>query len=397
MKKIGILGPHDRFNYGDLLFPIMIKKAIEKKRGISFYEIKNYSLVKANLTNKGGVESENYRKLYRDTDNSEIDALIVAGGESLRTNWNGLYSFINPFYFRIFRHPRIPPFFKKDIFIQKILGGRGKNPFMINRNLFKTKFKIIYNSVGGGQNLSAEKLNIVLNSDYLSFRENNSFDYIKTRTDKKVFLVPDCAIVMSDFYKKKSFQNSMKIRKEIREMLCNNYIFFQVSKYKNDNKLDEAIQQLNKISNQFNLKIILCPIGTAKGHEDQFPLKYIYSKVNKDYYYYINSPNVEEIMSLIAYSSLYVGTSLHGIITSMSYGVPYIGLTTSQKKLIYYLNSWGIKELNKVLNVENFIKTAEYCLNKGKELSKKILIQTSHQKEEYYKSVVRFLNIIDNE
>ena len=49
-------------------------------------------------------------------------------------------------------------------------------------------------------------------------------------------------------------------------------------------------------------------------------------------------------MYLIANSKAYIGTSLHGAITSMSYAVPHVGLIV--EKLDAYLHTWGVEGNN---------------------------------------------------
>lgn len=49
-------------------------------------------------------------------------------------------------------------------------------------------------------------------------------------------------------------------------------------------------------------------------------------------------------MMLIAQSKIFIGTSLHGNITALSFCVPHIGLTTRDPKLESFLNSWDLLE-----------------------------------------------------
>src|SRR5699024_2081618 len=55
---------------------------------------------------------------------------------------------------------------------------------------------------------------------------------------------------------------------------------------------------------------------------------------------FIMPRNIYEIMGLIAFSKVYLGTSLHGAITAMSYLVPAIGLNRKVHKLESYMRTW---------------------------------------------------------
>ena len=391
-KKIALFGPHDRFNYGDLLFAIMLEHGLNKVSPNSF-DFTKYSLVEADFTAKGGFKTFAYKRLKKDINSKNIDTVIVAGGESLRADWNGLYSFISPIYFKIFRHPRIPNFFKKNEWVKYFLGGVSDNPFLVNKSDFGNNINVIYNSVGGGTNLSKDRLEILKRGDYLSFRENKSFQFVKDNlSEKDVFLVPDSAIIMDDIYPKADFLSSEKIPLEIKEILKSKYVFFQISKYKNDNKLAEIAQQLKSLAETKGMKIVLCPIGTAKGHEDHIPLEEIYQNI-KEHSILIKDVSVDIIMALIAYSQLYIGNSLHGIITAMSYRLPYVALNKKQIKIIYYLDSWAIDGLKEVQDTDIFLGTAQFCLE-DQTLSAQIDEKTIQQKDLYYSSLKRISKII---
>lgn len=391
-KKIALFGPHDRFNYGDLLFAIMLEHGLNKISPNSF-DFTKYSIVDADFTAKGGFKTFAYKRLKKDINSKNIDTVIVAGGESLRADWNGLYSFISPIYFKIFRHPRIPNFFKKNEWVKYFLGGVSDNPFLVNKSDFGNNINVIYNSVGGGTNLSKDRLEILESGDYLSFRENKSFQFVKDNlSEKDVFLVPDSAIIMDDIYPKADFLSSEKIPLEIKEILKSKYVFFQISKYKNDNKLAEIAQQLKSLAETNGVKIVLCPIGTAKGHEDHVPLEEIYQNI-KEHSILIKDVSVDIIMALIAYSQLYIGNSLHGIITAMSYRLPYVALNKKQIKIIYYMDSWAIDSLKVVQDTDNFLGTAQFCLE-DQTLSAQIDEKTIQQKDLYYSSLKRISKII---
>ena len=205
-------------------------------------------------------------------------------------------------------------------------------------------------------------------------------------------MVPDSAIIMDDIYPKEAFLSSEKIPSEIKEILKSKYVFFQISKYKNDNKLTEIAQQLKSLAETKGMKIVLCPIGTAKGHEDHIPLEEIYQNI-KEHSILIKDVSVDIIMALIAYSQLYIGNSLHGIITAMSYRLPYVALNKKQIKIIYYLDSWAIDGLKEVQDTDNFLATAQFCLE-DQTLSAQIDEKTIQQKDLYYSSLKRISKII---
>ena len=86
---------------------------------------------------------------------------------------------------------------------------------------------------------------------------------------------------------------------------------------------------------------LLLPIGFAALHEDNIALKQMQNIYNN--FVLIDKLNIYEIMNLIANSYFFAGTSLHGNITAMSFGIRHIGLNPEIKKLENYLKTWEIK------------------------------------------------------
>lgn len=385
LNRIAIFGPHDRINYGDFLFPLMLEYSFSKfsDRPIS---LQKYSLVSADFSNIGAFSSKNYKNLVSDIENKKIDNIIVAGGESLQAMWSNLYSYISPFYDYFFQKE----FFRKNRIFKNIpkyiLGGKSEFPFIPNKQDFNTPINIYYNAVGGGKGISQNSLRRLSSANIIGLREKESYDYIKHNINH-VILVPDSAIIISDVYKKEI---------NLQQLHNKKYIFFQVAKPKHQNKIKEICEQLTYITENTDLYIILCPIGTAKGHEDHIPLKEIKNllKNNDKIIFFKEQPTIKEIASLIAYSQLYIGTSLHGVITSLSYGVPFIGLNPRQIKLASYIKTWGGDSTNLgVYNTDSFLQKALDILEKRDELSNKILENTQQQKEVYYNFAK---NIFDN-
>ena len=106
-KNIYILSASDRYNYGDLLFPIILIKELEKLGDYKFF---NIATIKSDLSKRGALPTQNYKALYSAT--GQNNYLIVAGGEVLGANWSRLYSFLKPLYYKVYiKTKRKPCFF----------------------------------------------------------------------------------------------------------------------------------------------------------------------------------------------------------------------------------------------------------------------------------------------
>lgn len=343
-KIVHFLSASDRINYGDLLFPILFKKFLENENfHIEFY---NYGVVKSDLSFYGALPTNSYRKLLKNVKNKK-GKLVVGGGEVFFANWRTLYSFINPIYVKLCNNSYFNKIDKK-INFSKYLLSRNKVavPFCPSKEELRSKcVKVYFSSVGGEFTGSKENnLNIKLSktlkeSALLSVRDKRTFLSMECM-GLNPKLIPDSAIIMSDIFQKESLCENISFT----NFGIKNYIFLQLGKYKGPKNLERFVVDLKKLSDKLNLDVVLCPIGKALKHEDDIILKKVKEIENE--FHYIDPKNVYDVMFLIANSSLYLGTSLHGIITAQSFNVPFVGLNPRLGKLESYIQTWVDNNMN---------------------------------------------------
>lgn len=339
MKKIlYILAPNDRFNYGDLLFPYIIRHYFND----IVDEMVFCSTIKSDLSKLGGIKTNSVNTLYQVKNDNE-NILIVGGGDSLCIDWITILSFLDKKidYISAFDHK-----FHTKLLAQYInlkYKPKTKFPFSIGKNEL-TGFKhILYNSLGGTSLSMNSELwendavhKILSSVDYISVRESST-NLRLLNNGIKNHLVPDSAILLSEVFHDRDIID--KLSPEVQSISNDKYIFFQINlKLLNSNEIIYS-ELLNKISKEENVKICLCPIGTARGHSDDIALSKIKKHLYPNNHYFIKSPSIWDIMWLIKNSKLYVGSSLHGTITSMSYGVPFV--VYGPEKLRIYIETWA--------------------------------------------------------
>ena len=335
-KIIHFLSASDRINYGDLLFPIIFKKFAEE----GGYKIKlyNYGIVKSNLSKFGAMPTLSYIDLLKNTENNQGGKLVIGGGEVFFADWNKLYSFINPIYYKLNKYKRV-----QKLMIPKLLLAKNRVdvPFCPSKSELKNdKLKLYFSSVGGsfsGRANSNSNLKIkdTLNSaSLLSVRDER----VKTSMEQnglKARLVPDSALIISDYFTQGFLRDKIS---ENCKIIKEPYIFLQIGNFKGPRNLKQFILDLKEVSSLLKLNIVLCPIGKAAGHEDHVILKKI--KAYENSFTYIDPESIFDIMYLISHASLYIGTSLHGIITAQSFSVPFIGLNNKLIKVSSYMKTW---------------------------------------------------------
>ncbi|WP_455070795.1 polysaccharide pyruvyl transferase family protein [Prevotella histicola] len=382
MIVLYVLAPNDRFNYGDLLFPHVIqyyfKDCVDK---IIFC-----STTKSDLSKFGGVPTKSFRSLF----NAKIkddNFLIVAGGDSLFIDWQTILSFVDPY---------AKFFYIADNFIgSSILSALYKKikyhastfyPFSIGKDELCNIKKVFYNSLGGSvleqkkDSLFRQEITSILKTvDYISVRDKSTHNLLKLIGVHNL-MVPDSAILISDVFSEDFL--SSHISPTLKKILDKEYLFFQINAEHGNNKENYYANLLSSIANEYKLHICLCPIGLAPGHSDNIPLMKIQKRIS-NLSTFINNPTIWDIMYLIKYAKIFIGTSLHGTITAMSFGTSYV--SHGPLKLKNYIMTWV--DNGEEYFVEDYLKLEESI---RKTLNRKNLPISNSQK---WRVIESFKNI----
>ena len=115
------------------------------------------------------------------------------------------------------------------------------------------------------------------------------------------------------------------------------------------------IKQIKFIYKYLRLKTVLLPLGYAPNHEDLVTLERIFLKGNfNEECILIKNANIFDCAYVISHSKCYIGTSLHGAITAISYSIPHTSLVACNRKLINYMKTWKSTNIF-FANVQNLI------------------------------------------
>ena len=374
MKKINVIGAFDRYNFGDVLLPIIFAERMKKYKNCS---LDFYALKEANLEYCGGLKTKSLSALQHK--NNKNDIFCIVGGDVIGADIGTMYLHLSK--------NKIKTFIFKCI--RKVLGSNRFNnlcqiitkyesifPWVINREIYGKNIKIIYNAVGAtnscnisSQNQKSKLLSDLNMADYISVREDLSFKLIEPVNSK---IYPDSAICMSEYFKPDRLNNNTN--RNILKFINSNknkYIVIQVNReyLKNKNiKLirNEFLKVLNK-----GYKIVLLPIGFAELHEDLYSLKKIKRKIISENIILFEKVNIFEIMNIISNAYIFLGTSLHGNITAISYCVRHFAISKKMKKLINFNKLWDIDAQKCVFELDNFSK----CLDIAEKITDNDLIK----------------------
>lgn len=356
MKDLYILSPNDRFNYGDLIFPHILYHYFQDIVDNFFF----CSTCQSDLSSLGSFPTHNHRTLYTPNPKHH-NYLIVGGGDTLCAEWNTVLSFVdnNINFLSILDHKFKTNWFT-NIYRHIKYQAQTTYPYTIGKNELKGFCKIFYNSVGGSAlednflyHVKDLKVSNILNTvDYISLRDKQTSELLNSLHIKNV-IVPDSAILMSSVFSEEDLLSH--IQDTTLKLKNKRYIFFQTNLTYLDT--DRYANIIDEIISTENILFCLCPIGTALGHSDNIALKKIHNKIKKKKSTILISyqPNIYDIMWLIKHSILYVGTSLHGTITALSFNTPFIA--HGPKKLKNYISTW-IESENAFIDEKKELKNA---------------------------------------
>jgi len=367
-QKIILYGAFDRYNYGDILIPIILRKYLKDN---CFMNIEYCSIKNADLTHSGGFKCN---ALYSPQNIPKDSTIIVVGGEVLNVDWTSITSyFMGWFGNRCIRIARLVfPRTWINLLCIKIMNGGFKYPFLIEKSNILNPINVIYNGVGGvSMKASDESIkSLLLDADLVSVRDSNSNHILESKWGINNRLTPDIANAVSKFYPRNELLKSTSIKtKAFISDNQNGYFCFQMAQQYTNKGLSVIVDSLSKILSA-GTSIALLPLGIVSGHEDDKVLEQIYERISSNKIFILRDICLIDSISLIAHSSVFSGTSLHGNITAMSYAVPHFPLNKQVTKLTNYVEQWDIPHVKPCPDYSQIHEFYE----KSTKMDKKLLI-----------------------
>ncbi|WP_416262565.1 polysaccharide pyruvyl transferase family protein [Gibbsiella quercinecans] len=178
-----------------------------------------------------------------------------------------------------------------------------------------------------------------------SVRDERTYQALPTIQNRK--LVTDSVLMASKVVDINLI--SSQVRDKVKNLVGNKkFITVQACPYK-VNFTKRISDELSNVVKSKGVNVVLLPIGYASGHDDIIFLEKVKSYANEKLLL-LNDLTVWEIMYVIATSSGFYGTSLHGVITAMSFGVPHFCINSDIKKLVSFLETWSVAPFTKPIS-----------------------------------------------
>ncbi len=339
---ISHLGTFDVENYGDLLYPIVFRHLL--KRRDATLQVRHYSPLPGEAPQDAGFETHSIQTLFEPS--AEPRVVIIGGGDILRTDWDVVASHygtnsragyhglrrsigtLNAFDYLLRRKIAHldPTAFYAGRFRARWMSYPAAGPFVIDTDNLPEGSLVSYLSCGVPHDFTPHersRVKLILDqARFIYLRDEESAEKLRRAgVERAIHVAPDLTVTLSDqFDKEEQARHGHEILSRFgfdqgRSLLC-----FQCKPYPGFDE-DEIIRQFRRYQERTDSSVVLLPIGYCHGdHEFLQTLARRSAGALK----YVSAYSILDIMGIIAASDLFVGTSLHGNITALSFGIPLL-------------------------------------------------------------------------
>jgi hypothetical protein len=349
VPALGHYGSFDTHNYGDLLYPLLLDRLLAERFGRP--PCRRFGLIGG----KAHAQSYPTEPLTRAFD-GELDALLVGGGDLIRTDWPRICLHLKPRIQRIISQEvrgrplltRLPAltFNWTGYARARFLHPRQRAPFIIDPRWVGTRAQVAYLSVGVVHDLDRVQAPVraaLQRAAIIYARDTRSGALLRDcQLPCPVIVAPDMAVLVSRYFAAGAADRG-------REMLRlaglggggggggRPVLVFQ----SHPQKLAPMVRALRHVRARLGWDIALLPIGHCLG--DVATLRTIAASFSHDPGVRLVDPRtVQGIMDCIAAADAFCGSSMHGNITAFSFGVPHVIGMVSYAKLGAFMRQCGI-------------------------------------------------------
>ncbi len=320
-----IFGAFDRHNLGDLLFAHITQSLLQDRPCIMT------GLARRDLTRWGGLRVVSLADAVQHTAGKRVH-LVHAGGELLTcSNWEAavmLQTQAEAMQAIALYDAATPSI--RDQWAQTQTGSDRIAPYVVPRSRFHSAGRWIFNAVGGVDLALKKPVQVyeaLREADFIGVRDHVTHGVLQA-AGLAPHLLPDPAVLVRRlFHPRVTAASHDGALAALREAMPNGYLALQFSAdFGDDVTLDQLARQLLPFMTTNRLGIVLFRAGAAPWHDALEPYRRLKTRLPPDRVQLFEDLDIWRICALLAGSALYCGSSLHGRIVAMAYGLPRINL-----------------------------------------------------------------------
>jgi hypothetical protein len=365
-SKVVLFGAFDRHNFGDLLFPHIVSKHLPNQA------VEFAGLADRDMRPWGGHLVKSLASIHLD----ENTTLIHCGGELLTcTAYQAAVMLQTPEKAKqaIAQYDHEPEAARQ--WVGQVLHTQRRIPYVAQTEMGK----LIFNAVGGvnwpllDAAQQKEAIAALKQADWVSVRDHVTQAYLQA-VGVTASLCPDPAVMVKECFDEVIKQHSRQgeVAETIRKF-PKGYIACQFSaEFGDDETLDQLVKGLDRTCAETGLSVVLFRAGAAPWHDRLEPYKRLSARMPAGSVRIFQSLHLWDICALIASSRAFCGSSLHGSIVAMAYGLPHVSLLAPQHisrpgKVAAYLETWEPEGLSCCVTVDAFARMLQDVLARSNE------------------------------
>jgi len=362
-----LIGAFDRFNFGDLLFPTVIRRTLTDL-GVKA-EYSTLSLVDADLSSRGGVATGALSALAERPPPPETRA-IVAGGEVLAARWLdahlGLTSPARALALKVLA--RSMGSNSVDRISRHVLGAARAMPWVLTPEDIGPDARVAYAAVGGSgldrlpESLRADVRRRLGQAAHLSVRDHQTASTLRGWGVAHAE-APDSAALVARLFPRRDALRRCSPEVSAAAARLTPYILVQAGRYPTWGETRPLAQALRRLHESTGLGLLFVPLGQASGHDDRRALTCVARRLTDVPLALLERPDVVDIFACIAAARLVVGTSLHANLVALTYAVPRVGFGRRVAKLDAFLRTWDPLQPNGCCPVNEITERARHALD----------------------------------
>jgi hypothetical protein len=338
-----LFGAFDRHNFGDLLFPHIAAALLAESNPVFA------GLAERDLRTCGGHRVEALAHLTARWRDQPVN-IVHVGGELLTCSaWEAAVMTLPPdeardIMARFDAHSR-----EALEWAQSRIGLPTLAPYTVQRSLFPQARSVIYNAVGG---VDLDRYDAAFRAEVLANLRTADAVGVRDKTTRAQLhaagiptrLMPDPAVMVEEL-----FGDAIRGRvrggepAEVLNVFPQGYLAVQFSAdFGDDAMLEEMDGQLNALMRTTGYGIVFFCAGVAPWHDDPVCYQRLAARMQNLPVRLFRSLDAWDICALISASRGYVGSSLHGRIVAMAFGLPRVNLVhdVQHSKQASYASTW---------------------------------------------------------
>lgn len=335
-----MLGAFDRYNFGDLLFPLLMRELLQTHETPGF-TVHPLGFFHERPLERGLDTTHGFRSMGRGASGGRL-RIVVGGGELLTASWWSLLQYYPHKRAKLIRAScRGLPRRFRDPLLRRALGGASPYPYLIDP--LAPGAKVAYNAVGGValERAAPERRAFVklcfASAAYASVRDRKTHAHLANE-GVDVALTPDSVAAIWTILKRSAVYGACSAA--VQDLVAKGgYFVLQVREDAKNLDAASVAEAVDDLCGRTGLKPVLLPFSRARQNDDRVFLEAVRPRLRHPHVY-LPRATVYETIACVSSADCFIGTSLHGAILSIASETPLAPLGDIGKREAY-MATWA--------------------------------------------------------